>query len=129
MWFIFYSSPWTFCLYSIIIPIHLYSKKSRFTPIGSPTISTNPIFDSIFFSPSNNCYLMINFWRNYRFCKDSSIILKKFMSYLKPTRNRSSCINLSFHIINSRNRSILNNFPDWITTWRPTIICSICSFI
>lgn len=102
--------------------MHLNSKETRFSPIGTPRIPSNPIlnFTIRINTPPNNSNFMINEREQAFFWINTSCILFKLISNWYTTRNRSSLINFSLHLISARNRAILGYFPAFIISNRPT---------
>lgn len=103
--------------------MHLDFEVTIFTPVCSPTVSSDPVFNSFFRnSPSDNSYFVI-YKINYGFLRvNSSGIVFELVSYENSTRNRSSSIYFSFHFSSSFYFSILVNimkreFFDWFTAW------------
>lgn len=108
--------------------MHLNSKESRFSPVSSPTVSSNPIFCSSGFinSKSYNCYNVIRYRNGYLWVNSSSIFFK-FICGVNGTRDWSSCINFSFHSCSSRDTSVLAYFPTIIFLLCPAIF-SVLTF-
>lgn len=100
---------------------HSYSKISWFTPICSPTISSNPILCSILLSPSYNRNLMCCNWKEHYLFKYATFVSYKFLCCSNSTWNWSSTIYLCFHFLYSFDCSILFDFPNLISWLRPTI--------
>lgn len=99
MRFSFYCSPSTFKFNTKVMFVHSNSEKSTFSPICSPTVSGNPIFNSVFFSPTNNGDLVVNQWSEFNLFENTSSISIKFFSGINTTRDRTSSINFSFHSV------------------------------
>lgn len=92
-------TPSTIVLNSEVVFVHSNSEKSTFSPICSPTVSGNPIFNSVFFSPTNNGDLVVNQWSEFNLFENTSSISIKFFSGINTTRDRTSSINFSFHSV------------------------------
>jgi len=83
-----------------------------FTPITSPRISTNPIFQSCFINtPSYNCKNMVRYWKWLKFFINSTSIFFKFICSHNSATYWSSSINFFFHMISTNSSSKLRNFP------------------
>ena len=106
---------------SKIVFVHSNSEKSSFSPVSSPTVSHNPEFCSILFSPSNHWNLMIWYRGQIELLKNTSCISFKFFISVNTARNWSSCINFSLDLINAFNQTIFFYFPHRVSLLGPTI--------
>jgi hypothetical protein len=58
--------------------MHLDSEEASLSPISSPTVSSYPILNTVFFSPSNDCDFVVDLRNQLGFRKDTSGISLKF---------------------------------------------------
>jgi len=121
MRFFFNSSPRAIFLNGKVVPVHLDSEETRLSPISSPTVSSYPEFNSVLFTPADNCYFMITDRQKFDLRVNSSCILLEFGCCVDATRNRPSGKYLSLHMVSSRNCAILVNFPNRVTRCGPAI--------
>lgn len=92
--------------------MHLDSEVTIFSPIGSPWISSDPVFYSILDSPPNNTNFVGNYWWLIQLLAEDTIFIQiEFLGSLNTTRNRSSAVYFQFHSISSRKSSILTHVP------------------
>lgn len=85
------------------------SNVSFFTPIGSPRISNNPIFDTIFFSPTDNTNVMIEFFSAGFVFENTTSVVNKILSNSDSACDGTSLVNLVDHVLFTRNISELIN--------------------
>lgn len=92
--------------------MHLNFEVSIFSPVGSPRVSSNPIFDSVLDSPTDNADLVGDNWSLRKLlAEDSTFVLVELESSLNSAGNWSSGIDLELHSISSENDSVLGGFP------------------
>lgn len=81
--------------------MHLDTEKSIFAPVSAPTVTHNPIFDTVLLSPAYYCHFMIGDWQELSLREDAAIVGLKFGSGIDSARNGSSGEYLSFHATSS----------------------------
>ena len=117
----FNSTPSTVLFNGQVMFVHPDSEESWLSPVGSPTVSSHPIFNSILDAPTYYSAFVVNHRYQFDLLENTSSISIKFLSCINTAWNRSSVVNLSFHLLSSRNCTVLLNSPNWIFLLSPTI--------
>ncbi len=91
------------------------SECSSFTPVRSPWVTNNPIFSSIFLTPSSNTNVMVKFHSSSFINKNTWSIVSELLSNSNCTSNRSTLIDFINHCLFSFNLSELRNSIDFST--------------
>lgn len=114
-------SPTAIQLNSQIVVVHPDPEKSTLAPISSPTISGNPIFNSILLSPTNNCDFVVAQWGELDLLEYTSGVCLELLSGVNTARDRAASVDFGFHLVSSCDQAVLFNFPYAILWLSPTV--------
>lgn len=131
-------SPRTVLLNAQIVLVHSYPEKSWLSPVRSPTVSPHPKFYSVLHSPSHDRHLMSKYRWKHHLLINSPLVTNKLLSCGNTAWNRSSCVNLSLHLLRSFNLTVFFHFPNlipwscptisfviWVWTWRSFAVVTL----
>ena len=92
------SCPTAFQINTQVVLVRSQSEKSWFTPVSSPTVSHNPIFSVVLYSPSYNWNLVVWLWYKLHLFENTALISFKFLCGINTAWNWTSGKNFGFHI-------------------------------
>jgi hypothetical protein len=121
------NSPFASTFNSQIFLASLDSEESLFTPEVTPRVSTNPVFSSIFNTPTKNRDDVVDSRNQNLLRVDTTSIIFELISSINTTSNRAISINSLLHSVNTLNMSVVRDLPVLVLSDSGTVSASISS--
>ena len=115
-----WSGLWTWTLDTEIVDTSDQSEVSSFTPIASPWVSNNPIFSSVFYTPSSNGDIMVKTFASCIVNEDSTGVIEKFRRDSDNTTDWTSLEYFIDDVCFTINKSIFFNTINFCSFLGPT---------
>ena len=112
--------PWAGALDSKVIDASDESEISFLPPVCSPRISNDPVFSSVFLTPSSYCNIVVLIFSSSFIIKNSSCVIQKFLSDCDNTTDRASLINFVHDVCLTTHITIFFDSVNFGSLLRPT---------
>ncbi len=112
--------PWAWALDSKVIDASDESKISFLPPVCSPRVSNDPVFSSVFLTPSSDCNIVVLIFSSSFIIENSSCVIQKFLSDCDNTTDRASLINFVHDVCLTTDITIFFDSVNFGSLLRPT---------
>ena len=105
-------------------------EEAHLTPVGSPRVSTNPVFFTgvLGGSPSDNGDLVVQLWLGDILLVDSTIVLLlELVGSLNTARDRTVLVQLSLHLVDS-GKSVVKRNVVFLVVNSPAFVLASLTF-
>jgi hypothetical protein len=121
------NSPFTSTFNGQIFLAHLDSEESLFTPEVTPGVSTNPVFSSVFNTPTKDRDDMVDHRNQNLLGVDTASVVFELISSINTTSNGAISINSLLHSVNSLNMTVVRDLPVLVLSDSGTVSTSVSS--
>jgi hypothetical protein len=116
-----HSTPSAISLNSQVVPVHLNTEESTLTPVGSPTVATDPELNSVLLTPSHNGDLVVDLGEELSLGEDTAGVGVQLEGSIDTAGDRTTGEDLGLHVVSAFDRAILGHFPDGVLGSSPAI--------
>ncbi len=112
--------PWAWALDSKVIDASDESEISFLPPVCSPRVSNDPVFGSVFLTPSTDCNIVVLIFSSCFIIENSSCVIQKLLSDCDNTTDRASLINFVHDVCLTTDITIFFDSVNFGSLLRPT---------